>query len=176
MSEKNEIWKYLIRADHSNGNVFGTAVRKDDDLDNTYDDLYILKSTHDKEVEDLKEKLRLSEINEAEASCGMKDLQTQVHYFSEHAAAFKQDCDNYEKQIQELKAEIERLKPKESGNNLHLISYITNYIDQSKAELIGYQVYYSNGSNKFYPSINDIDEGNILNSIIEVKQVGKLFK
>ncbi len=67
---------------------------------------YILKQTHDKEVAELKEKLRLNEINEAEASCGIKELKTQVNYFSEHAAAFKQDCDRYEEILQGLKNEM----------------------------------------------------------------------
>lgn len=55
---------------------------------------------------------------------------------------------------------------------------ITHFINQATAELIGYQAYYKDGSNKFY-SLEDLESilnGAVSNPLIELRQVGKKLK
>jgi len=54
--------------------------------------------------------------------------------------------------------------------------FITNFIDQVKFNLIGFQAYYKDGSNKFYNNLEDIENSIKSNPLIDVKQVGKLKK
>ena len=52
---------------------------------------------------------------------------------------------------------------------------VSNYIDQSKAVLIGYQAYYEDGSNKFYETYSDIKNDIKSNPLVDVKQVGRAY-
>jgi|DEB0MinimDraft_3_1074331.scaffolds.fasta_scaffold587949_1 hypothetical protein len=65
-------------------------------------------------------------------------------------------------------------------NNLteHQIATISSVINQAEYELIGYQAFYKDGSNKFYAyeEYDNIDKGTASNPLISVKQVGKNTK
>ena len=55
-------------------------------------------------------------------------------------------------------------------------NFISTRVDQVKYDLLGYQAYYADGSNKFYDELEDIEEGFLSNPLINVQQVGKLKK
>lgn len=48
------------------------------------------------------------------------------------------------------------------------------FIDQTKADLIGYQAFYKSGNNRFYETIEEISMGTGADPLVEVKQVGKM--
>ena len=52
---------------------------------------------------------------------------------------------------------------------------VSNFIDQTKAMLIGYQAYYLDGSNKFYENYSDIERGTGSNPLVDIKQVGRVY-
>ena len=58
-------------------------------------------------------------------------------------------------------------------NNNH---FIRSFINQVKFNLIGYQAYYEDESNKFYTNLEDIENSIESNPLINVKQVGTLKK
>lgn len=51
---------------------------------------------------------------------------------------------------------------------------VNRQLDQSKFDLIGYQAYYKDGSNKFYKELDEINNSIASNPLVDVKQVGIL--
>lgn len=52
--------------------------------------------------------------------------------------------------------------------------HISSYIDQAKCELIGYQAFYQDGSNKFYDTLIEIENNIMSNPLVDIKQVGEI--
>jgi len=68
----------------------------------------------------------------------------------------------------------QNLKDKDKALHIGSVS-VSNFIDQAKAILIGYQAYYQDGSNKFYENYSDIKDEIISNPLVDIKQVGRTY-